>query len=342
MKKNVIIVSGVYIATIIGAGFASGQEVVQFFVKYGNRSIVGIILASVGFSLAAGAVLNRARMNEIDDFKEYLAVLMGDMPAKFIDFVITIFMMGIFCVMAAGSGATLHQLIGISPMVGAALMSVFCYVCFLFNVKGVMAVNGFLAPVIVFGIFFVCFYILRYREIHVFSSSIKMLADNWIVSGANYVSYNLLTASVILVSLRRCIKTKREAVCVGIISGAFLGLMLFLIWTVIKIYYGKIILGEVPMLTLAVRQGYWFGIMYMIVLFIAMVTTAISSGYGVIERISMQTKLDRNFITICVCIIGFAGAGVGFSSLIEYVYRICGYAGFILLAEILWDIVRMR
>src|SRR5699024_12687096 len=42
--KNTLRVAGAYIGAIIGAGYASGQEILQFFGSYGWIGIVGSII----------------------------------------------------------------------------------------------------------------------------------------------------------------------------------------------------------------------------------------------------------------------------------------------------------
>ena len=56
MKKD-FVVSGVYIAAIIGAGFASGSEFVYYFAKFGKLGFLGIVLSSLLFGLMAAWIL---------------------------------------------------------------------------------------------------------------------------------------------------------------------------------------------------------------------------------------------------------------------------------------------
>lgn len=50
MKFNDEISLGfIYIGTLIGAGFASGQEIMSFFTIYGKGGLLGIIVVSVFF-----------------------------------------------------------------------------------------------------------------------------------------------------------------------------------------------------------------------------------------------------------------------------------------------------
>ena len=49
--KNIFKVASIYIATIVGAGFASGREIVQFFTSYYRGGFYGILLTGVLFAL---------------------------------------------------------------------------------------------------------------------------------------------------------------------------------------------------------------------------------------------------------------------------------------------------
>ncbi len=337
---NTAAITGAYIATLVGAGFASGQEVVSFFIRYGNMGIFAAVLVSAIFGIAAYTVTDSVCMSEKQDFGSYLESIVPQWLTGIIKFIITLFMTAVFCVMAAGCGAALAQLFSISEMTGAAILCIFCFFCFLFDIKAVLAVNGILAPVIVLGILFVCMYILKFREISVFSPNFDFLTDNWLVSGLSYSSYNILTAVVVLVNSGKSVSGRAEAKTIGVLSGIVFFAMLMPIWLVLKIYVGKIELGEVPMLTLALRQGRLFGVFYTVILFAAMLTTALSNGFGVINVLAQHIKLNR--ITLCalVCTVGFLGAGFGFSRLVGEGYNACGYAGAVLLAAILTDFIK--
>lgn len=49
--RNILSVVCGYVAAVIGAGFASGQEIISFFVKYGKYSIIGVLLSCIIFSV---------------------------------------------------------------------------------------------------------------------------------------------------------------------------------------------------------------------------------------------------------------------------------------------------
>ncbi|MCE4831011.1 hypothetical protein LV540_16520, partial [Clostridioides difficile] len=57
--KTVISFAGAYVATVIGSGFATGQEILQFFTFYGYAGIIGGIISMVLFSWFGAEVIDK-------------------------------------------------------------------------------------------------------------------------------------------------------------------------------------------------------------------------------------------------------------------------------------------
>lgn len=339
--KNLFLAVGTYIATLIGAGFASGQETVRFFVRYGSKSIFAVMGTSVIFGIVCTAVLETSRKHRINDFGGYLRVIMPEYLAKPAEWIITFFMMVVFSVMLAGGGETVNQITGMKEMTAAGIMCIFCMICFMFDIKALLAVNGAAAPLMIIGLGVVCIHILLFRETGVFANYAS-LRNNFAVSGFEYAGYNLLTAVVILVSMSDKIHDKKEARAAGILSGTIFFVMTALIWTVIKIYYGKINLGELPMLTLLKRSGNAYCNIYTAAFIMAVISTALSNGFGLTETLSEKAGLKKCVSAFIVCTGGYFGASVGFGELIEKGYGLCGYAGIVLLIFIIKDFIKKR
>lgn len=322
--RNVLLVSGVYIATLIGAGFASGQEIISFFVRYGKIGVVGVFLACLAFGVFAAILLAGAVQRKVQRFEDYLSCIMPMGLCKAVHFLMIVFMMSVFTVMVSGAGAAGHTVFGLEPVWGALLLCVLSLVVFAFDLRGLMAINSVLGGILVVGIFLSCFYIMRYREGQVFAAFDQIL-QHWSVSCMSYVGYNVLTAGVILLNMSRYIRTKRQAAGVGIISGICLFGLMAGLWIVLNTYYGKIPLGEIPMLTLALRQKTLFATLYGVLLFLSIFTTAVSNGYGVIDGIKKISP--PRLAAFFVVSIGFLCSGFGFSTLIDHLYRACGILG---------------
>ena len=340
--KNILLIAGTYVATVIGAGFASGQEILSYFVVYGKQSLYGLLFVCLLFTLCAVCVLLRTDRNDLNSFDEYMRCIAGRRMCGFIKICVTLFMLASFCSMAAGSGELFRSGFGVSSIVGMGAMLLACAAVFLFDLKGILAVNAVLAPIMAVGLFALGIYSFIYRDVATFSMGIlTKLCDNFVISALLYASYNLLTAIVILAQMKTLITKKRVAVGASILGGTVLFVIAIAIWGAIKLYYGKIELGEMPFLTVVSRRGDMVRILYSIVLYFSMFTTAISCGYGVLEWLRETFQLKKLTAIIILIAVSCPVLTLGFSSIVKNVYSIFGYLGLVLIVYVLADGVKM-
>ena len=99
--RNVLSVVCGYVAAVIGAGFASGQEIISFFVKYGKYSIIGVLLSCVIFSVFAYAVLSVCVEKNIETYSDYLNNFFGYNIRKIVEIITLLFAISTVCVMTA-------------------------------------------------------------------------------------------------------------------------------------------------------------------------------------------------------------------------------------------------
>lgn len=332
--RNILCVSSGYIAAVIGAGFASGQEIVSFFVKYGRYSIIGVFIACVIFALFSYAVLSVCAQSGIHSYTGFLSAVFGKKyGVKAVEVVTLVFAAASVCVMTACAGEIMFVICGSRRILGAFIFTLICGIIFFSGSKNIMRINSALGAVIIFGIIFSCLYILRYREHQTFSNTVSMA-----LSGVTYAGYNLITAGAILSGMSAFLKNKREAAISSAVSGFVLFVMITLIWGVLGIYYGKISLGEIPMLTMAFRQNKILGGFYTVMLVFAVLTTGVSNGFGMIDI--LKQKIGRKTAVILIMAAGFCLSGAGFSNLINTAYRACGYAGIVIVVFVLFSAKR--
>ena len=68
--KNIFKVVFVIIGTLIGAGFASGQEIYLFFFSYGIKGIIGIIVSSILMGIIIYKTLVIVDTFDVKNYKE--------------------------------------------------------------------------------------------------------------------------------------------------------------------------------------------------------------------------------------------------------------------------------
>lgn len=158
--RNILSVVCGYAAAVIGAGFASGQEIISFFVKYGKYSIIGVLLSCIIFSVFAYAVLSVCVEKNIETYSDYLNNFFRHNIRKIVEIITLLFAISTVCVMTACAGEMFFILFGIKKIFGAIIFNAVCGMIFFMNNKKIMGINSILGAIIIFGIIFCCYKIV--------------------------------------------------------------------------------------------------------------------------------------------------------------------------------------
>ena len=103
------------------------------------------------------------------------------------------------------------------------------------------------------------------------------------------------------------------------------------------------IVGEmsIPALAMAQELSPVFGIVYAIVLVLAIFTTAVPLMWSVSARLAKEKTVKFAVICVIIAVLGFFGGQLPFEQLINYIYPLIGYIGFIEFAFIIWREIKM-
>lgn len=335
MEKNWIKIASIYVGTVIGAGFASGREIIEFFGVYGLKGIVGIIVSGLLFSVLGSLLLIKIYNNRISDFNQLAALVFGRRLGFIIDTLIAFSLYTGFSVMVSGSGAIFMEELGISFNIGVLIMVICCFLVFLFSLEGLSFINTVLVPLLILGIVFTSLY-LNIREGYNFSNVAGVnltKKGNFLTSSMLYFGSNSLIVLVVFSSLLPMIDSRRTAILAGAVGGAILCMLGLSILTAMLIYYNEVCYLEIPMIKICSYIGENYRKLYSVILWIAMYTTALANGFGFMNRISKERyKIP---IIALFCIIAIPLAKVGFSNLIGIIYPIFGVIGFIMMVGVL-------
>lgn len=112
--RNILKVIFVIIGTMIGAGFASGQEMYLFFFSYGIKGLIGILISSVIIGFVIYKTFQIVNKYGVDTYKDFLDILIQkrEKLKPVINTVINIFILITFFIMVAGFGAYFNQELG--------------------------------------------------------------------------------------------------------------------------------------------------------------------------------------------------------------------------------------
>ncbi len=321
--KQIFSISSVYIGLVIGAGFASGREIFEYFNIPSQTNVGGVALSTLWFGLISYIIMSLANTLHCHSFDEFIDSISPKI-SPFTKIFMYSFMFCGFFVMLAASGTLLGDTIGISFNQGVFVLAMLCFCIFAFDLKGIVAINSILVPLMLTGITVLCLSSLLIN-VPAFSA-FEIIKNNVFVSGLCYVSYNTITAGAVLVPLSANQSNKiifRSAM----FSSAVLGLLIFIVWLTLNLFYDKIYTAEMPLLDLAALHGNVYKNLYAAVLFMALCTTAISHGFGILSGFHFK-KTSRRIITAAIlCLAAMPFAKFGFSNLIAKLYSVFGYLG---------------
>ena len=71
-------IAATLIGTVVGAGFASGQEVFHFFSRFGRAGWGGILLATILLGMAISQVFKIGLQLRTNSYRDFLAHLLGE------------------------------------------------------------------------------------------------------------------------------------------------------------------------------------------------------------------------------------------------------------------------
>lgn len=335
--KNIIKIASIYMATIIGAGFASGQEIIQFFSVYYEGGFYGIAFAGVLFSVVGYIVLDRVYTDRIRDYDEFLFPTLGWTAGWIVETAATIFMLCLFCIMIAGSANILAEKLGIPLRYSILAMSIICMFIILSNIKGIVVLSSVVTPILVAGILLIGIYLIISKDRSVFNAVdyFRNITGNWLFSSLIYVSYNSIMSVIVMCSLLPYLKTRRTGRIGGVLGGAMLCFVALVMNTALFFFYPRLTASELPVLNIVGRFSNIAGGFYAVILWLAMLVSAVNSGFCFVDRISSKVKVDRRLLILVLCAAAVPLSSFGFSKLIASIYPVFGYIGLFLIFCIL-------
>lgn len=336
MFKRALGISMAFIGLIVGAGFASGQEALQYFVAFGTRGIWGAVLAAVLMTITGIAVLQLGSYYQATEHTAVLGRISSRVTSWILDIstIVTLFCIGF--VMFAGGGANLQQQFGLPTWIGATIMLVLVLVAGMLDVDKVSTVIGAITPFVIVFIVGATVWTLAtsnpdWTTLNLASSTVITSLPNWWLAALNYVGLSIMTAVSMAIVIGGANLDTRAAGLGGLIGGFFFLLMLMLLVLALFVTVSTVGREDMPVLSLINQLHPVLGVIMTFVVFGMIFNTAIGMFYALGRRLTRRRPSLFRPVFIAACIIGFGLSFVGFRDLVSYVYPVLGYLGILML-----------
>lgn len=342
---------GACIAFYIGAGFATMQEVMQYNASYGSQFVIVIAVSALiyvytNFSFAGNG--NRLKLTRGGDI--YTAYC-GKYIGKFFDAFSAFFCYMSFIVMCGGANSTMTQQWGLPNGVGAVVLTVCVIATAFFGLNGILNALGKLGPVIIV-IILVISVISAVNGAPNYQAGLEAIDTGAIqpvqvgggkpvASGASYGGFVILWFAAFLAEIGA--KNKLKEVNIGMLLSTFFIFGAAAVCSIALISYIDVTAhADIPALVLAEQIHPIFAQIFAIIIFCGIYTTSVPLLWTGVGLVAKEGTNRYRLMTVAGGVIGCVIACfVPYKGLVNILYGLNGYLGFILVAFMLVSDVRL-
>lgn len=332
--KLTLQIAMIFIGSIVGAGVCSGRELNQFFATYGIAGFVGLIFCGILYIVFSKVIVTITTKYGVSSYDEFVDLVCPKPVAKFINFVLTLFLLSSTSIILAGSGSIINQYFHVPKWVGVLIMFVLSSFFLMRNTEGLFEVNTIVVPtlIVVMTSIFIS-YIFQNPDTMQFSYMrlIPRQKSNLALSTIVYVSFNILTIIGVMVPLTNEIKKPKEinrGVALGSIVLTVLGAYITFLMLVNPFHP---YLYEMPLLGVAMELSPLLQIGMLGIMWLEMFSSQVSNVYSLSYYLRNRFKVPYKKGIFLVVLVAMPFSIIGFAQLVEFLYPLYGILSLVFL-----------
>ncbi len=314
------------IATIVGAGFSSGKEILIYFNNTNNYALFNIIISSIVIFITIYLVLNICKKKEINEYSKFISYLTNEKIGTKINIAMNIFLAIIFFIMISGFGSFFSEVFNVPNIIGSIVISIITYITLQYNINGLMKISNYIVPVIIIGVLMLLYLNLNIDNSYFFNDTLNLNSRYKFTSGIIYALYNLVIAIPIIINSSKKIQNKKQILLISILTSVTIFILVYAIYYVLNANISLVYTIDMPLLYISKLFSKYLYFYYILVICFSIYSTAISTLYSIISKYESNKKV-YNFYCISLCLISIIVSNIGFSTLVNYGFRLIGYFG---------------
>lgn len=330
--KAIMQVAATYIGTVVGAGFASGQEILQFFTIHGIYGSIAIVISTILFIWLGCKIMSISQRHQFFSFKDFNYHLFGKKLGLAFNVLTMLILFGTTGVMLSGAGSIFYEQFGIATQIGILITVGLTIIVLNKGMDGILWVNSLIVPMM---LLFTLILALHMTETYTHAlPSLDGAGLAWLRSAFLYAGFNLAMAQAVLVPLGREINNTAVIKWGGIWGGLGLGVMLMVSHFALWVDYTTINMLDIPLAQLISDFGRWTVILFAVVVYGEIFTTIIGNVFGLARQIQSIWKVTPLFATVLILFGSFLLSQWGFRNLVSSLYPLFGIVGLIFIFRI--------
>ena len=291
-----ILPAAVFQAVMIGGGYGTGREIVEYFTRFGIAGgLAGLALAGACFAVLLAVSFEFARVCKAYDYQRFIRTLLGRGWVAFELLYLAMFAV-VLAVIAAAAGTLFEAQLHLNRLIGVLTLLALVTVVAFYGRQWVVRILAFKSALLTI-VFLSYFAIILARYLPNIVAEVQRgeVVSGWIAAALRYVLYSSVVVPAMLFAVTE-FRTRRESMAAGAIAavgGLIPGVLLHLSFSVA---YPAVLGQAIPAYWVIVGLGLpALTVAYLVVLFGCLMDTGLCFIQSVNERLdAWRQENDRS------------------------------------------------
>ena len=331
-------ITGAYVAYMMGSGFSTGQEILQYFACYGMAGLFSILLCMGLLIFAAVSFIRAGYREQFNKPEDVYVYYCGKRLGRAYHYFTTVSIYLCFIVMVA---AAVEQYFGISRIIGAIAIGVLACATVMLGLNNLVSILGRIGPVMIVMVILMGVITICRSNLAAAAGIIAKIPDmkllrasgSWVLASISYVGISVVWLASYLTSIGKSASSIRSASAgaAGGVIAFYIGMLL--IYFAIMLNIDELAGAQIPMLILAGRISPVTSGVFSILIVTGIYTASVPLLWQTAFRLAEEGSLRFRRISVLLAALGIAASLLlPFNRLMNIVYVLIGYLGFLLLA----------
>ena len=340
-NTEIVKVASVYMALNIGSGFASGQEILQFFSGFGWAGYLIGLTVFILMIYGGNSMLDAGWICKDDHKISVYEYFGGKFIGRAYNVIIPILFFGSYTIMVAGAGSVLEQFFNIPNIIGRIVVVVASVLSLFLNFQHISKFIGHIGKGVALVIFIISFIVIikgifNITQISTFiqENPFKTPIDTFYGAAILYSGIIVLASSQFLFDVGKELNQRSSGYYGAIYGSVSFVLMALVIHTAILLYFDKVYTLPIVTIYFAELISPIVAFMTVILMFVAMYSASTITLWSVSNIIKKKFSFWRKRYIAVLCVLGGGGlvlSTIPFGKLVSLIYPINGMFGVFLI-----------
>jgi len=314
-----------FIGTVVGAGFATGREVMQFFTRFGHWGALTIVAATLLFVWLGAKMMLLAAELQAKSYEDLNKHLFGERAGVWVSHLMLVVLLGVNAVMLAGAGSIFSEHLNLGYQTGLLVTMLGCFLLLRKGINAILSINTLVVPVM-----------LAFSAVLVAHALSGPGADRWLtlrtdlspwaawMSPLLYAAFNLSMSQAVLVPVGAAVGDPAVLRRGAWLGGIGIGVMLMAGHLTLSSRMPGVTQFDIPMGGIAREIGPWVHYIFVFLIFMEIFTTLVADIYGLTLQLQERVRIPQGWLTLFVLLLCFVAGQFGFGPLLSTLYPAFG------------------